>query len=116
MGKIESKLGLRQGKGITFRATGYNPTTKELTIHVEEIINPRWHKYLDENKTYTLFYHENSSPDSKFDPLELWELPTNQKKWVNEEHVAIPEYDLVLPQVLLYFWHNDDKLDLDWDF
>jgi len=107
--KIEDKLGLRQGNGITFRATGYNPTTKELTIHIEKIINPRWHKYLDEDKTYVLFYHESSDPDSKFDPLELWELPTNQKKWVEEAHITIP-------QVLLYFWHNDDRLDLDWDF
>lgn len=113
--KIEDKLNLRQGEGLVFRATGYNPTTKELTIHVEKIINPRWHKYLDEDKTYVLEYHENSSVSGP-DPMELWELPTSQKKWVEEEHIAIPEYDLVFPQILLYFWHNDDRLCLNWSY
>jgi hypothetical protein len=120
MSKIEEQLGKTQGRDswIVFRATGYNPETRELSIHVEKIGDKRWHGYLDEGVTYTLFRHDNSSepPYDGPDPMELWELPTKQKKWVEGEHVRIPEYDLVLPQILLYFWHNDNKLSMEWDW
>jgi hypothetical protein len=73
-----------------------------------------WHRYLDEGKTYTFLLHGNGDAPDKVspDPMELWHLPTSQKKWVNEEHIAIPEYDLVFPQILIYFWHNDSRLSL----
>jgi hypothetical protein len=104
--KIEEQLGRKQGKKnwIVFRATGYNPETKELYIHIEKITEPRWHQYLDEGKTYTFEHH---SFEGGVDPLEMWELPTKQKKWVED---AVPEHDL---EVLLYFWQNDSKLSIE---
>ncbi len=116
MHKIEGQLGKKQGADdwIVYRATGYNPVTKELNVHVESIGDGRWHQYLDEGKTYTLECREDG-PDG-VDPLTLWELPTKQKKWTEGEHLAIPEYDLVLPQILFYFWHNDGRLSVEWDW
>ena len=119
--KITEQLGKKQGRdsSIVYRATGYNPETKELTIHVDEIGDPRWQRYLDEGVTYTFEIHPDSDKGPQFessDPLELWELPTKQKKWVNESHVAIPEYNMVLPQILLYFWHNDSRLSMEWSW
>lgn len=113
--KIEEQLGRKQGKGITFKATGYNPETKELHIFVEKIEDERWHRYLDEGKDY-IFEHHPNSDDTEPDPMEIWELPTNQKKWKEQDRIAILEYDLVFPQILLYFWHNDSRLSMEWDW
>lgn len=115
--KIEEQLGQTQGKNdwILYKATGYNPETKELNVYIESIGDARWHQYLDVGKNYTFEYHPNSNAEG-IDPMELWDLPTKQKKWVEREHVAIPEYDLVLPQILIYFWHNDSRLSMEWDW
>lgn len=112
---IEEQLGKKQGREdwIVYRATGYNPLTKELTVYVHAIGDSRWHRYLDVDKTYTFECREDSEG---VDPLTLWELPTNQKKWVEDAHLAIPEYDLVLPQIFIYFWHKDSKLSIEWDW
>jgi hypothetical protein len=117
--KITEQLGKTQGcdSWIVFRATGYNPETRELAIHIEKIGDPRWWNYLDEGMTYTFKHDDSDEPQYKeHDPLEMWKLPTNQKKWIEKEHIVIPEYDLVLPQILLYFWHNDSKLSMEWDW
>ncbi len=119
--KIEEQLGKTQGREdwILYKATGYNPETKELNIYIEKIGDARWLNYLDEGKNYTFFRHNEDSDGEDYkgpDPMELWELPTTQKKWTNEEHVSVPEYDLVLPQILIYFWHNDSRLSMEWDW
>lgn len=106
--KITEQLGKTQGRDswIVFRATGYNPETRELSIHIEKIGDPRWHNYLTEGITYTFKRHGDSDePEYKSsDPLELWELPQGS------------EDELVLPQILLYFWHNDSRLSMEWDW
>lgn len=116
---IEQQLGKKQGKEdwIVYRATGYDPLTKELFIHIESIGDSRWYRYLDEGKTYTFKCLEDDDDGKEHhDPMSLWELPTTQKKWAEGEHIAIPEYDLVLPQILIYFWHKDSRLSIEWDY
>jgi hypothetical protein len=116
---IEDQVGKTHGSKnyIQFQVTGYNPLTKELHVYIEHIGDPHWHRYIDEGKNYILFRHGNSDDDfSNEDPMELWELSTDQKKWVEGDHIAIPEYDLVLPQILIYYWHKDDRLSMEWDW
>lgn len=113
--KIEEQLGKKQGDdSIVYRATAYNPETKELSIFIEKIGDSRWCNYLDEGETYIFNCHDEKPIHEGTDSLELWELPTEQKKWVNESHITVG--DLVLPQILIYFWHNDNKLSMEWDW
>ena len=109
---IDNLLGKEQGSDdyLVFTALSFNPETKSLEVRVDRICDPRWliQTHLEEGKTYIFERHGNSdeAPYNSSDPMELWEcLRPGQK--ANET---------ILPQILLYFWHKDNRLsiELDW--
>lgn len=109
---IEELIGIQQGKDnyITYTPLAYNPDDKSLRVRIDQIDDDRWFRYSPflENREYVFRRHFNSDdpPFSRTDPMELWEYIRPEQK----------ENEILLPQILLYFWHKDKKLsmELDW--
>lgn len=109
---IEKLLGISMGNDnyIVFVPISHNEDKKSLNIRIDRIIDERWIRYttFQEGEIYEFQRHFNSNepPFQQQDPMELWE-------WLRPEQ---KENETLLPQVLLYFWHKDNKLsmELDW--
>ena len=109
---IEDLIGVQQGKEnyILFALLAHNED-KSLQIRIDAIGDNRWRQYTEfavgEIYNFKRHFNSNEPPfDKRSDPMELWEyLRPGQK-----------ENETILPQILLYFWHNDEKLDMELDW
>lgn len=107
---IQDLIGVLQGSEDYILFTLLACDEGSLQIQIDKIGDQRWHKHTHfvVGGTYVFKRHFNSNepPFDMSDPMELWEcLRPNQK-----------EYETILPQILLYFWHKDGNLsmELDW--
>lgn len=109
---IEDLLNSQQGHNdyIEFTPLSYDSKMKSLQVRIDYIGDGRWnaHTHFENGEIYEFKRHHNSNeePFDNIDPMELWEaMRPNQK-----------DDELILPQILLYFWHNDNRLsmELDW--
>jgi hypothetical protein len=109
---IDSLVGTKQGGEdyIVFTPMAFEPEKKSLEVRIDHIGDARWLAYttFKEGETYIFRRHGNSDNtiNTSVDPMELWEWHRPGQK----------EDETILPQVLLYFWHKDNRLsmELDW--
>jgi hypothetical protein len=112
MQPIEKLLDTKQGNDdyIVFTALSYDEEKRSLQVRIDQIGDDRWFRNttFKEGNTYEFQRHFNSNepPFTNSDPMELWEHVRPEQK----------EGELILPQILLYFWHKDNRLsmELDW--
>ncbi len=95
---------------LRFTVTAYNETDRSLMVRIDAMGNDGWkrHTRWRDGKEYRFVRHFNSdeAPFDRYDPMELWEwLRPGQK-----------EHETILPQILLYFWHDQQLLSMEWDF
>jgi hypothetical protein len=108
---ITNLIGVPQvERDILYTALAFNPEDRSLRVRIDQIEDDRWFRLSPflEGREYTFQRHFNSDdpPFTGSDPMELWEYVRPEQK----------EGELILPQILLYYWHKDGKLsmELDW--
>ena len=95
---------------IEFEVQAFFPDSKELLVLIESIGDRRWEAYTPFKPGHAYFFkrhwNSNNEPFDGPDPMELWEYMRPGQK----------ENETILPQVLLYYWHKDKKLDMELDW
>ena len=105
---IEELLGLPQKQDdIVFTVIDCD-FKKNLKVRIDSMSYDRWKCYFEEGNVYNFIRHSSSDDSSKWqnDPMELWDY----------QRMGQQEFETILPQILVYYWHNDKKLsmELDW--